>query len=500
MDEKVDEKLKLEIESNYDKVKEGKAECYFQKTSNQVFYNPIQEFNRDLSIAVLNTFSKMNNNKKLRILEALAASGIRSMRYALEIENCNEIIANDFDKKAVELIDLNTKLNNVEHIVKSNFDDATVLMNTTYSKKQLFDSIDLDPYGSPSMFLDSAIRTIKSGGMLLVTATDAGVLCGNGADTSYTKYGSLSVRTPSCHEMALRILLQSINSHAVRYSKYIVPVLSLSIDFYFRVFVLVYDGQMKAKESLNNIGFMYICNGCNSFYQQDFGKAVPTSGNVKFVPSNEFISNKCPNCETRLRIAGPIWTGLLHEKKFVSQVLEHVEESESKYGTKNRILGMLNLALEEISSPLYYVLDQLCAVMHCESPTHSIFRSALLNANYKVSYSHANQNSIKTDAPTQVVWDILREWVKLRPVNKKWLKPEHKVTEILKKESITKADFTIRQDATPLSKRNKLVRFHEPPPFWGPKAKPKRKAENVDNKNNVKKVVVNLKETTEDSN
>ncbi len=249
---------------------------------------------------MLNTYSSRNNNKKLKVLEALAASGIRSMRYALEIENCEQIVANDFDKKAVELIDLNTKLNNVTHLVKSNYDDAIVLMNKHYSSKELFDCIDLDPYGTPANFLDSSIRSIKSGGLLLVTATDAGVLCGNGADTCYTKYGSLSVRTPCCHELALRILLQSINSHAVRYSKYIVPVLSLSIDFYFRVFVLVYDGQMKAKESLNNIGFFYICNGCHSFYKQDFGKTVPTSGNVKFIPNCDFMSGVCPNCDTKL--------------------------------------------------------------------------------------------------------------------------------------------------------------------------------------------------------
>ena len=64
-------------------------------------------------------------------------------------------------------------------------------MNKIYGSRQLFDCIDLDPYGSPAMFLDSAIRSIKSGGLLLVTATDAGVLCGNGADTCYTKYGNL---------------------------------------------------------------------------------------------------------------------------------------------------------------------------------------------------------------------------------------------------------------------------------------------------------------------
>ena len=40
--------------------------------------------------------------------------------------------------------------------------------------------------------------------------------------------------------MALRILLASLEQHAARYKRYIVPVLSLSIDFYIRVFVRVY--------------------------------------------------------------------------------------------------------------------------------------------------------------------------------------------------------------------------------------------------------------------
>ncbi len=286
-------------EENFNKVKEGKATVYFHKTKNNVFYNPIQEFNRDLSIAVLNTYSKVNKNKKLKILEALAASGIRSMRYALEIDNCQEVIANDLERHAVDLINKNIDVNNVSNLVRSNLDDAILFMNScSRHKGTQFDCIDLDPYGTPANFLDSAIRSVRSGGLLLITATDAGVLCGNGADTCFTKYGSVSLRTPSCHELALRILLQSVNSHAIRYSKYIVPVLSLSIDFYFRLFVVVFDGQMKAKESMNNIGFFYVCSECHSFYKQAYGQSVPTKGNVKFIHSNKhsFDLNKCENC------------------------------------------------------------------------------------------------------------------------------------------------------------------------------------------------------------
>ena len=48
------------------------------------------------------------------------------------------------------------------------------------------------------------------------------VLCGNAAETCYTKYGSVSIRGKNCHEIALRIVLQCIESHANRYGRYIV--------------------------------------------------------------------------------------------------------------------------------------------------------------------------------------------------------------------------------------------------------------------------------------
>jgi hypothetical protein len=38
---------------------------------------------------------------------------------------------------------------------------------------------------------------------------------------------------------------------------------------------------------------------------------------------------------------------------------------------------------------------------------HYIFRSAILNAGYRVSLSHAAKNSIKTDAPHSLIWVCL---------------------------------------------------------------------------------------------
>lgn len=70
-----------------------------------------------------------------------------------------------------------------------------------HRRENQFDVIDLDPYGCPSIFLDSAVQAIKDGGLLLVTATDMAVLAGNSAETCYCKYGAVSLRIKCCHEM-----------------------------------------------------------------------------------------------------------------------------------------------------------------------------------------------------------------------------------------------------------------------------------------------------------
>jgi hypothetical protein len=65
---------------------------------------------------------------------------------------------------------------------------------------QAYDAVDLDPYGTPSTLLDSAVQAVVEGGMLMVTATDMAVLCGNNADSCWSKYGSFPLHRPYCHE------------------------------------------------------------------------------------------------------------------------------------------------------------------------------------------------------------------------------------------------------------------------------------------------------------
>lgn len=74
-----------------------------------------------------------------------------------------------------------------------------------FESKKKFDVVDLDPYGCPTNLLDPAICCLEDDGLLLVTCTDMAVLAGNTPESCYAKYGSISLRSPACHEMVLII-------------------------------------------------------------------------------------------------------------------------------------------------------------------------------------------------------------------------------------------------------------------------------------------------------
>ncbi|XP_026333429.1 probable tRNA (guanine(26)-N(2))-dimethyltransferase [Hyposmocoma kahamanoa] len=485
--------MKMESSTSSNKsIKEGKAEICL--TTEKVFYNPVQEFNRDLSIAVLSIFSEVYRNEKLEkekkkkdgdgdsseiafsILEALSATGLRSIRYAKEIPNVTKIIANDLSEQAVETIKANIVHNQVENLIDINHDDACMLMYKHKFPSKRFSAIDLDPYGGPSIFLDSAVQSVQDGGLLLVTATDMAILAGNPPETCYYKYGAVSLKTKSCHEMALRILLQCIESHANRYSRYIVPLLSISADFYVRVFVKVYSGAIHCKKTTSKLSMAYQCVGCDNITLQPLGgfKPNPSERNPyqtkAFLPTVPPVGEYCVHCNQRHHLGGPIWSAPIHDETFVSRVLTHVQENPHLFGTAKRIQGVLSMVREELQNvPLYHTLDKLFGRVHLETMPMLVMRSAIMNAGHKVSYSHASKLSIKTTAPAQLIWDIIRTWAKTHPAKPSKLEADPVSRHILTQEIKSEVDLSVRADANPISRRDGQLRFQfNPTPNWGP--------------------------------
>ncbi|CAH2238806.1 probable tRNA (guanine(26)-N(2))-dimethyltransferase isoform X2 [Pararge aegeria] len=481
-------------------IKEGQAEI--RLASEKVFYNPVQEFNRDLSIAVLSVFTKdyieeklaraaksvkksedivedvTGNNSEIpvTVLEALSATGLRSVRYAKEVPNVTKIIANDLSEQAVETIRSNIVHNGVEGLIETSHDDACMVMYKHKLPSKRFAAIDLDPYGCPSIFLDSAVQSVQDGGLLLVTATDMAVLAGNSPETCYCKYGAVSLKTKSCHEMALRILLQCIEQHANRYSRYIVPLLSISADFYIRVFVKIYSGAIHCKKTTSKLSMAFHCVGCDNITLQPLGgfKPNPTEKNPQqmkaFLPPAPAVGEHCVHCNQRHHLGGPIWSDPIHDDVFVTRVLSHVQGNPGLFGTAKRIQGVLAMVREELPDvPLYYTLDKLFGRVHLETMPMLTLRSAILNAGYKVSYSHAAKLSIKTAAPAQVIWDIIRTWEKTHPIKPAKLESDPVAKHILSQDIRSGIDLSERPDANPISRRDGQLRFQfNPTRHWGP--------------------------------
>uniref|UniRef100_A0A5K4F6H5 tRNA (guanine(26)-N(2))-dimethyltransferase n=1 Tax=Schistosoma mansoni TaxID=6183 RepID=A0A5K4F6H5_SCHMA len=432
-----------------------------------VFYNPVQEFNRDLTIAVVNQFGKLHRREAilkmkdkmnetpdfprgLKILEALAASGIRSVRMALEVSNVSSIIANDLSPEAVALIQKNVTHNNVGSIVSTVCGDAVDLMHQHRLLKERFDVVDIDPFGTASPFLNTAVQCLRNGGLLCVTSTDLAVLCGSTPGTSMGKYGGMAIKTGSTHEVGLRILLNGMQLAASQHGKVIEPLLSLSVDFYIRVFVRVWSSPISVKAIAAKHGICYICPGCLAYHIQPFGEAVNTS-KVVTAAHGPPIGPQCIECGSKFHVFGPIWIGPLHSRTFLHEFLSdlgyppknvnngtssclngenhssstqldtstgsdkskvHVSThnlTNKNHGTFKRIIGMATVAYEELPDvPLYYITDQLASVFGCTIPKQPDLYSCLLNANYRVSCSHADKNSLKTDAPHSFVLDCFR--------------------------------------------------------------------------------------------
>ncbi|XP_027358004.1 probable tRNA (guanine(26)-N(2))-dimethyltransferase 2 isoform X1 [Abrus precatorius] len=407
--------------------------------------------------------------KPPRVLEALSASGLRSLRYAREVEGVGQVVALDNDKASVEACRRNIKFNGSVAIskVESHLADARVYM-LTHPKE--FDVVDLDPYGSPSVFLDSAVQSVVDGGMLMCTATDMAVLCGGNGEVCYSKYGSYPLRGKYCHEMALRIVLACIESHANRYKRYIVPVLSVQMDFYLRVFVRVYTSASAMKNTPLKLSYVYQCTGCDSFHLQPIGRTISKNTSVRYLPGyGPVVPQECSDCGKKFNMGGPIWSAPIHDQEWVSSILADVKSMKEKYPAYDRISAVLTTISEELPDvPLFLSLHNLCATLKCTSPSAIIFRSAVINAGYRISGTHVNPLGLKSDAPMDVIWDIMRCWVKNHPVKPQ--PADQPGTTILAKEPVLQANFARAVASLSKAQAKKVARFlPNPERHWGPK-------------------------------
>jgi len=414
-------------------------------------------------------FTAKRQRVPFTILDALSATGLRALRYAKEIPFATNIVANDLSPDAVKAIELNIDHNDVKGTVHSNVGDARAYMyskvgnehqNPSPGYVHRFDVIDLDPYGTAAPFFDASLQALQDGGLLCVTCTDAGVFASNGyPEKAYALYGGIPLKGAHSHEGGLRLILHAVATSAAKYGIAIEPLLSLSIDFYARLFIRIHKQQKDVKLLAGTTMNVYNCdNGCGAWKTQLLARnqAKEDRTGARFYKHSlaqaPSTTPSCEHCGSKLHLGGPMWAGPLHNPYFVQRILDRLPVlDKTTYGTLERLRGMLTLALEEDltlessnsqplgtsaedldretpdprliprlppdtvdATPFFFIPNYLAKVVHCVTPPENPLRGAIRHRGYRVTRSHCKAGSFKTNAPWSVLWEIMREWVRTK--------------------------------------------------------------------------------------
>lgn len=340
-------------------IKEGKAKIEIKtkeivSKEMPVFYNPIMKFNRDISILLLNSIDK----NRLNIADPLAGSGVRGIRFLLELKKnkIKTISINDYSKNAIKSIKNNFRLNKIKinkDIIIKNEDANLFLLNS-----KGFDYIDIDPFGTPNPYLDSAVRRLSRDGILAVTATDTSALAGTYPKACLRKYWAIPLRNELMHEIGLRILIRKVQLIGAQYNKALTPIFSYFKDHYIRVF-------LKCEKS-----------------KKETDKVLKQHG---------MFEN-----------AGPIWRGQLWDKKLVNKMVKNNKIEENK--------KFLSIIKEEskINTIGFYELHKIGERYKVEIPRKDELIKRLRESSYKACETHFCGVGIRSDVELKELIKFLK--------------------------------------------------------------------------------------------
>ena len=370
-------------------ITEGKAIIKIPETEKisremDVFYNPDMKNNRDMAILLLNSldvYSSAEGKEKLLIADIMAGTGIRSLRFLLETKKVEEIHINDFSEKSIKLIKENLKINNIHKIISKNKikiynDDANLFLLNSKG----FNYIDIDPFGSPIKFLESAISRISREGILAVTATDTSALSGTYRSACLRKYWATPLRNYMMHEIGIRILIRRCQLIGAMYDKALIPIFSHATLHYSRIYFRCIKGKKQVDKVLKNHKYFQYCNQCMS----------------REVSYNSRI--ECKFCDKEMQFSGPLWTGKLWDPKLAARMKR--TNQANKMLNFSGIESIINTANKEskINTVGFYSLHKISSKLKTHSPKTLDIINALKSKGFKAAPTHFAGDGIKTNA------------------------------------------------------------------------------------------------------
>ena len=335
------------------------------------FFNPRARVNRDFSIIAYSAFLENFVGPKI-FFDGLSGIGARGLRVANEIKSIEKVIVNDLNPSALNLSLRSANLNNLLNYEIS--ENETCRFLSSHSKKGSRATIvDVDPFGSPSKYIDCAIRATMHGGLFSATATDLQVLHGLANNACKRRYYGVPVKTEYGNEIAIRLILGCINMVAARFDVEIVPLFVENEMHYYRTYVKILNKPAHEEK----IGYILHCNFC--------GNRI----------ISEHQSNVCNLCNSKIIVAGPLWIGQLFSKEFVVSMLEQIPNCSVDKKCEKTLQSCI---LEAELPGTYFTLDEIASKMKCAPLSLKKAINKLQNGGFLASPTSLNFKGIRTNA------------------------------------------------------------------------------------------------------
>lgn len=352
-----------------DWTREGRV-CFRQGAA---FYRPNSRIVRDLGVLAAAVYRQETGC--LQVLDAMAATGVRSLRYLVESE-AERVVTNDANPELASLLAANLAEAIASGHCQLQAMDANRLFFSCYGRQDFFDLVDVDSFGSPLPYLTTMFWALKVGGLAYITSTDGRATTGHAPASSLMAYGAYARAHPSAHEQGLRLILGSAQQQAARQGFGIQPIFSYFSGQTYRVMVrLLATPQLTPQ----NYGLLGYCHDC---------------GNYQIVPWKQLNRIRCPHDGSPPVVTGPLWLGELHDREYLQKMTALAQQWQWL-----RQASLLEIMQAEATMPPYFLTLQAIGKQgKLDLPKRERLLAALQTAGYRATPTHIESQAIKTDA------------------------------------------------------------------------------------------------------
>jgi tRNA (guanine26-N2/guanine27-N2)-dimethyltransferase len=320
---------------------------------------------RYLAVTVVRAW-RPERGASLRGWEMLAATGVRGLRLAKETGRFAGFDLTEAHPLAAQVLAENVRSLGMPGIHALGGDARAGAAGAPY------DYVDLDPYGTPLPFLPTALASVRSGGLLAVTATDLMVLAGAQPAACLRLYGARPVRGWLGPEGGLRILLAAIARMAEAQGRRVRPVLAYVLGHHVRAYAELDAGAPP--------------------------DPLPVSEVLGEDPALPALGGPGPY--------GPLWTGPLADPEFVRRL--DVPPSAARPVDLARLLDRFR---EESGAdvPFAYEPNRLAAHLGlAHPPAVASLLEGLRKRGFAAGRCHLTNSAFRTRAPRAVVEEVAR--------------------------------------------------------------------------------------------